>query len=420
MSALFLLALLIFLPEHPSSAVTSAPSSTIVSPLPFPSDAPALAEDASPGEDTDEAFHIPVVLNDSVEAYIEYFRGRGKDMFQRWLDNSAPLLPQMKEIFRSENLPEELVYVAMIESGFDPGAVSPANAAGPWQFMPYTARYYGLRSDWWVDERKEFIKSTRAAALLFRDLHDRLGSWPLTLAAYNAGMGKVRQAMLGTGSEDFWDLRASARLQRETKDFVPKFMAASLIARDPEAYGFRLPVASPLRFDEVVIRNSMDLGIAAFCADSTYDTIKTLNPELIGRTTPPHYPGYVLKIPAGKKKIFLMRSAAIRKVIAGMPGKESGYRSTLPRASSDGALLHGVGACSIFDAIVTFPERDFPADDVWSAARGVSPALTGKAGNTGRGKPVTFCVRTIPTSGMHYYLGKGAPSYFSSTTYRRR
>ncbi len=217
----------------------------------------------------DPTHHIPIIINDSVEAYIEYFRVRGKDMFQQWLDRSARYLPLMKEIFRNENLPEELAYVAMIESGFDPDAVSRSNAAGPWQFMPYTAREYGLKRDFWVDERKDYVKSTLAAAQLLRDLHDRFDSWTLVLAAYNAGIGKVQRAMLKTGSDDFWDLKESAYLRRETKGFVPKFMAASIVARNPAAYGFQVPDDEPLLYDQVLIEDSMDLGIVAYCTDST-------------------------------------------------------------------------------------------------------------------------------------------------------
>ncbi len=266
--------------------------------------------------------HIPILINNSVEAYIEYFRVRGKDMFQQWLDKSARYLPLMKEIFRNENLPEELAYVAMIESGFDPDAVSRANAAGPWQFMPYTAREYGLKRDFWVDERKDQVKSTLAAAQLFKDLHDRFGSWPLVLAAYNAGIGKVQRAMLKTGSDDFWDLKESAYLRRETKGFVPKFMAASILARDPAAYGFQVPDDEPLRYDQVIIQESMDLGVVAYCTDSTFAMIKSLNPEIKGRFTPPDVPHYLLKIPEGKIKIFMVRSAAIREAQLRIPWEE--------------------------------------------------------------------------------------------------
>ena len=126
----------------------------------------------------------------------------------------------------------------MIESGFNPYAVSWAKAVGPWQFMPATGKLYGLKIDWWIDERKDPIKSTMAAAEHLKDLHNLFGSWPLALASYNAGAGKVQRAVLRTRSDDFWDLKASRYIRKETKNYVPKYMAATIIAKNPEAYGF--------------------------------------------------------------------------------------------------------------------------------------------------------------------------------------
>jgi membrane-bound lytic murein transglycosylase D len=166
----------------------------------------------------EKPYQIPMVLNDSVENHLEYFKTRGRDVFQKWLDRSARYIPVMKDIFREKNLPEDLVYVAMIESGFNPYAVSWARAVGPWQFMPHTGKLYGLKIDWWVDERKDPIKSTYAAAEHFKDLHNLFGSWPLAMASYNAGAGKVQRAVLRTRSEDFWDLKQSRYIRRETKN----------------------------------------------------------------------------------------------------------------------------------------------------------------------------------------------------------
>jgi len=259
----------------------------------------------------EKPFNIPMILNDSVENHLEYFKTRGREVFQRWLDRSARYIPVMKDIFREKNLPEDLVYVAMIESGFNPYAVSWAKAVGPWQFMPATGKLYGLKIDWWIDERKDPVKSTYAAAEHLKDLHNLFGSWPLALASYNAGAGKVQRAVLRTRSDDFWDLKASRYIRKETKNYVPKFMAATIIAKNPESYGFAIANYDPFKYDKVVIEESTDLRLLARCAGCTYEEIKELNPELRRWVTPPDFDKYVLRIPAGKKETFLANFAAV-------------------------------------------------------------------------------------------------------------
>jgi membrane-bound lytic murein transglycosylase D len=177
--------------------------------------------------------------------------------------------------------------------------------------MPHTGAHYGLRIDWWLDERKDPIKSTHAAAEHLKDLHNLFGSWPLALASYNAGAGKVQRALLRTRSEDFWDLKASRYIRRETKNYIPKFMAATIIAKNPAAYGFEVPKVNRFEYDEVVITESTDLRLIAKCADATYDAIKELNPELKRWITPPDLPTYTLRIPKGAKATFLANFAAV-------------------------------------------------------------------------------------------------------------
>ena len=259
----------------------------------------------------EKPYQIPMVLNDSVENHLEYFKTRGRDVFQKWLDRSARYIPVMKDIFREKNLPEDLVYVAMIESGFNPYAVSWARAVGPWQFMPHTGKLYGLKIDWWVDERKDPIKSTQAAAEHLKDLHNLFGSWPLAMASYNAGAGKVQRAVLRTNSEDFWDLKQSRYIRRETKNYVPKYMAATIIAKNPEAYGFTVQPYDLFVYDEVIITESTDLRLAAECAGTTYEVVKELNPELKRWVTPPDATSYVLRVPKGTAAQFNAKFAAI-------------------------------------------------------------------------------------------------------------
>jgi hypothetical protein len=412
--------LFVALPALPVEAEASDSATAAINPSPSPFELSTELSTSADEAIEEKAYHIPVFLNNSVETYIEYFRTRGKNTFQRWLDNSARYLHLMKEIFKNENLPEELVYVAMIESGFDSGAVSRAKATGHWQFMPDTARQYGLRSDWWVDERKDHVKSTHAAAQHFRDLHNRFGSWPLVLAAYNAGSGKVQRAMLRTGSADFWDLKESAYLRRETKSFVPKFMAAALIARDPAAYGFRVPDVEPLRYDEVTIGEVTDLRMVAYCADSTYEMIKSLNPEINGRSTPPDDLRYLLKIPKGKKKIFLARSDAIRKAAIRISWEEEVYISLLHQNDSSREFRNGPDICSIFEKKTTLAERSYQPFVHRNTAQDTDFVFTDKDGQMSTENPLTACARRTQPAGMYQYLVPRTLSFFSYTADRHR
>jgi len=311
---LLLIGMIAALSPAPMQAETSAnqdAQTAIPSQLKPPTEDIAQLDELIDEAAEEKPYHIPMILNDSVENHLEYFKTRGRDSFQRWLDRSALYIPVMKDIFREKNLPEDLVYVAMIESGFNPYAVSWAKAVGPWQFMPATGKLYGLKIDWWIDERKDPIKSTMAAAEHLKDLHNLFGSWPLALASYNAGAGKVQRAVLRTRSDDFWDLKASRYIRKETKNYVPKYMAATIIAKNPGAYGFSITSIGPFKSDEVVVGQSTDLRLIARCADVTYEEIKELNPELKRWVTPPQYANYVLRIPTGRKDTFLANYAAI-------------------------------------------------------------------------------------------------------------
>ena len=288
-----------------------AADQTIPSELKPPQQDLAQIDENFDGYFEEKPYQIPMILNDSVENHLEYFKTRGREVFQKWLDRSARYIPAMKEIFREKNLPEDLVYVAMIESGFNPYAISWARAVGPWQFMPHTGKLYGLRIDWWVDERKDPIKSTQAAAEHLKDLHNLFGSWPLALASYNAGAGKVQRAILRTRSEDFWDLKQSRYIRRETKNYIPKYMAATIIAKNPEAYGFVVQPYDLFAYDEVIITESTDLRLIARCAGSTYEEIKELNPELKRWVTPPDVTNYVLRIPQGTREAFVTSFGAV-------------------------------------------------------------------------------------------------------------
>ena len=255
-------------------------------------------------------YDIPVIFNTSVESHLDYFKSRGRTHFQDWLNLSTQYLPLIKKILGESNLPEDLAYLAMIESGFRVNAVSRKNAVGLWQFIPETARRYDLRIDHWVDERKDPVKSTHAAARHLRDLFLRFGSWPLVLAAYNAGVGNVQRALLSTRSTDFWDLNGSPYFWKETREFIPKYMAAVIIAKNAGAYGFTVPNSKPFKVEQIVVQNSTDLHQVARQARCTYAQIRALNPEIKHALTPPYPAEYTLRIPFGRKKIFVANARA--------------------------------------------------------------------------------------------------------------
>lgn len=228
---------------------------------------------------------IPVVMNDRVEKWLQYFKGRGRSEMAKWLSRTGRYRPMIETILAEEGLPQELFYLSMIESGLNPNAYSRAHAAGMWQFMSSRARMYGLRIDWWVDERRDPEKATRAACAYLKDLHDMFGSWDLALAAYNCGEGRVSRARKGQPScQDFWCLD----LPRETDDFVPKFMAALTIGMDPRAHGFDpIPAESPLSYETIEVQGATNLDQISKAAGVECDELKKLNPALRRWCTPP-------------------------------------------------------------------------------------------------------------------------------------
>ncbi|GEM_PF-1935260 len=235
-----------------------------------------------------------------VERHIYLYTTRKRRSFATWLQRSGRYLDTIKAILRENDLPEDLVYLPLIESGFSTDARSSAHAVGPWQFIPSTGRSYGLKMDYWRDERRDPIKSTVAAARYLKDLYNRFGSWPLALAAYNAGEGRIRRALRKTRSDSYWRIIRTGYLKRETKDYVSKFIAAGKIASEPEKYGFTdIDYHEPMRFDEVEINSPVSLSFIAKCTESTIRKIRELNPELKRWCTPPDLRTYTVRIPEG-------------------------------------------------------------------------------------------------------------------------
>ena len=269
-----------------------------------------------------------VVMNDQVRFFVDRFTGDRREAVDLWMSRAGRYLGMIRDVLQRNGLPEDLAFTAMIESGFNPLAVSRAGAKGLWQFMAATARRYGLRVDQWVDERLDPEKATGAAAAYFRDLHGIFGSWTLAQAAYNAGEMKVVRAMKVTGARDFWPLTRTPHLARETKEFVPQIQAAVLIGRDPSRYGFEVKDPDPVAVERVPVPPSTDLRPLAAAAGLSAEALRGLNPTLVKGVTPPDAP-YQVKIPADRRdEIMTALSPSRRTAVAHGPGATRASGST--------------------------------------------------------------------------------------------
>lgn len=260
-------------------------------------------------------FDIPIEINDRVIAWMEYFQGPGRNHFRRYLERSGRYLPLMQEILRKNGMPQDLIYVALIESGFNTQARSYASAVGPWQFISSTGRRYGLRIDGWVDERRDPYKSTQAAVEYFKDLYGEFRDWYLAMAGYNGGEGRVRQAIDASGSRNFWEMSEGRSVFRaETRDYVPKFIAAAIMAKMPERFGFgKIDYKPPFNYETATVESQTDIPVLARCAGVSEDDVIDLNPHLVGGTTPPEADGYQIRLPKGTTATFKMKYAALPK-----------------------------------------------------------------------------------------------------------
>lgn len=264
-------------------------------------DAPAeTAQTVQPTEGS-ELYNVPIVMDSSVQSHIRYFNTSIRNRFEQWLVRLSRYRPLVENIFTEFHLPSDLVYLSLVESGFNPYAYSRAKATGPWQFMKGTGKLYGLRIDAYVDERRDPIKSTVAAARYLRDLYDLFGAWPLAMAAYNAGEGKVMRALQKAQAESFTDISKTRLIRRETKEYVPRFMAATIIAKNPDRYGFPQEASAPHQFEEVVVTRPLHFHAIANATGIPYTELRLLNPELRRDATPPGDDAYLLKVPVGTK-----------------------------------------------------------------------------------------------------------------------
>jgi membrane-bound lytic murein transglycosylase D len=271
-----------------------------------PASANRVAEPDHPGDESATGavesittYNIPVVIDPTVEKHISFFNTSIRSRFEQWLFRLSRYRPLIENIFSEFDLPSDLVNLSLVESGFNPYAYSRAKATGPWQFMKATGKLYGLRIDHYVDERRDPIKSTVAAARYLRDLYDLFGTWPLAMAAYNAGEGKVMRALQRAQAETFWDISKTRLIRRETKQYVPRIMAATVIARNPDRYGFSQDPVPVHQFEEVVVTRPLHFRAIANVTGVPYEELRLLNPELRRDATPPDDSPYHLKVPVG-------------------------------------------------------------------------------------------------------------------------
>lgn len=246
------------------------------------------------------AHDIPIPQNDRVLRFVELFQGNLRGFLTEGMTRGAAYLPMIHTVFRQEGLPLDLSYVPLVESAFKTSALSRASARGVWQFMRGTGKENGLTHDWYVDERADPEKATRAAARYLKTLYTMFGDWHLALASYNGGPGRVQRAIKRSGISDFWALTASSRyLPRETRDYVPMILAAAIIAKNPAQYGFDRPAAPPFTSDVLTVARPVDLRRVAEWAGVPADDIRALNPELRRWTTPIRAREYQLRVPLG-------------------------------------------------------------------------------------------------------------------------
>ncbi len=257
-------------------------------------------------------FDIPITVNEQVAKWVRYFTGPGRKYYERYLSRSTRYRPMMYRQLEEQGLPRDLVYLSMIESGYSPHAYSAADAAGLWQFIPSTARMYRMRVDFWVDDRRDPERSTQAGLEFLKDLHGMFGDWYLAWASYNTGPGRVKKATVKGGTTDFWKLSEANYFLPETENYVPKIIAAAIIGKHPERYGFTgIDYQEELTYDKTKIDGAVDLEVLAKCAGISVEDFQALNPALRRFSTPAE--GVEIRLPVGTHDDFIAQLASVPK-----------------------------------------------------------------------------------------------------------
>lgn len=271
--------------------------------------APQPKVDAVTGE---VVYDIPIEINGRVQTFLDLYQGKWRAQFARAYRRSGRHMDMILRVLGEEGMPLDLAYIPHVESAFKPKALSRVRAFGLWQFMAGTGRNYGLRIDYWVDERAHPEKATRAAARYLKMLYGMFGDWNLAMASYNAGEYKVQRGLRRSGVDNFWSLAKTRYLRRETKNFVPAILAAIIIYRDPAKYGFDPEDREPAwEFESITVEGPVDLMVMAECARTDLISLRALNPELRRNTVYPDGSSYSLRVPVGRGETTLARLAAI-------------------------------------------------------------------------------------------------------------
>lgn len=261
-------------------------------------------------------YDFPVTMNKQVEYYLDFFQHKHKNSFRRWLERSGKYQPMIEARLKEAGLPLDLVYLPMIESGYSLTAYSSAHAAGPWQFIRSTGQLYGLKIDSYIDERRNVVKATQSAISFLSDLYDQFGDWQLAVAAYNAGGRKINRGLKRYKVKTFWQLAQKPYLKTETKRYVPKLIAAIIIARDPAKYGFTdIKYEPPLLYGTVEVPPWTSLRAAAVACNTDFNQLRDLNRELRKLLTPPGMAVYPLKVPAGKEEMLARNLSRVHATI---------------------------------------------------------------------------------------------------------